>query len=65
VKFESIKYIFFTCILLVEGSNLKSMSGHHDESTGKDEGGMKSTPSINQEVALPSVSSTDTKGTKL
>jgi hypothetical protein len=46
--------------LLVEGLNLKSMAGQGDESTGKDEGEVKSTPSIyNQEVAPPLVSSTD------
>ena len=52
--------------LLVEGLNLKSMAGQGDESTGKDEGEVKSTPSIyNQEVSPPLVSSTDTKGTIL
>jgi hypothetical protein len=32
--------------LLVEGLNLKSMASQGDESTGKDEGEVKSTPSI-------------------
>ena len=39
------------------------MASQGDKSTGKDE--VKSTPSINQEVAPTLVSSTDTKGTKL
>jgi hypothetical protein len=46
IHFKSIKYILFTCILLLEGSNLKSMFIQDDESTGKDEGEVKSTPSI-------------------
>jgi hypothetical protein len=41
------------------------MASQGDKSTGKDEGEVKSTPSINQEVAPTLVSSTDTKGTKL
>jgi hypothetical protein len=40
------------------------MASQGDKSTGKDEGEVKSTPSINQEVAPTLVSSTDTKLTK-
>jgi 1,4-dihydroxy-2-naphthoate octaprenyltransferase len=46
IHFKSIKYILFTCILLVEGSNLKNMASESDKSTGKDEDEVKSTPSI-------------------
>jgi hypothetical protein len=53
IHFKSIKYILFTYILLVEGSNLKNMAGESDKSTGKDEGEVKSTPPISPSIIKP------------
>ena len=50
IHFKSIKYILFTCILLVEGSNLTNMASESNKSTGKDEGEVKSTPSISPSI---------------